>query len=229
MAQQGTDLPAFLSDLRLALAEAQQDVLEEALKRADDALKVGTESEIERLATEISDATGCTVRTAGSVLKCVIFLAGSAIGSESVPDVDKMVGAITRLAKPEEGGITPEEQPKLKRLLEKLAGETKAMKQAFLTGRVIRGVLPMFQDFQATLELRSNKAPLWSKGEDEDSAAGPLELIPIASIRLVLDSGDPRAICFQAREEDLAEMQRRIEKLQIELKALREQVHVAAR
>jgi hypothetical protein len=219
-----TDHLTFLADLHLTLAESQRDVLEAAIERVDAALKGGTETEWTRLAKEMADTTACSERTGLAVLKCVAFLAMRFVTDPSAETgVERSVSEIRRFAQSTDGGLKQEEEPKLTALLQRLAGEAGRLKKAAVAGRVIRGVLPMFEDLQATVEMRSTRPPLRASDENESS---PFELIPIASLRLVLDSGDPQTLGFQATDEDLAEIQRRVEQLRKELKELKERVEV---
>jgi hypothetical protein len=68
----------------------------------------------------------------------------------------------------------------------------------------------MYGQIHATVELRSSHAPLFSETETENIA---LELFPIASVRLSLDSGDPSAICFQITEDEVLELVKKLQQL----------------
>ena len=108
-------------------------------------------------------------------------------------------------------------------VVEGLTNSSNETKRAF--GRIFAksGVIPAFQTLSATMEMRSTQ--LYDRSND-DIPEPPFELIPIASIRLDLDSGDPDFICFQATEEQLASLQEKIEKLRKGLQQLKESVRV---
>lgn len=80
----------------------------------------------------------------------------------------------------------------------------------------------MFEDLDATVELRST-LPLSSA--DDLSEQVPFDLVPIASIRLSLDSGDPSAICFQVTEPDLVILCERLTRVKDEMTRLRLRVN----
>lgn len=213
---------AFLADLRLTLAENQRDVVEKALEYTSKILEDHSEGELEKIARRISSETGCRERTAVAVVKCVTVLVVGAAMRKSEDDFNDFIAQISTVAGEEGEGLNSEEEHQLRELSQRLESNAAEIKQAFSVGRVIRGVLPMFQTLQATLEMRSTRSPL---SFDEDPNA-QLELVPIVSIQLIFDSGDPPAICFQAKEEDLAEIIGKMEKLQRELIFLKEKVRV---
>jgi len=216
--------PAFLADLRLALSEDQEDVLEEGLKHVEELLKTPTDAEFTRLASQIGRTTGCSTRTAMAVLRAV-----GSLSMWTVPDedetltVEKIETALREGLKKSDEEWTSEADARLSALAAKLAGARQNSERAFQVGTATRGVLPMFDSLLATLELRSTQLPseLSEKGGTER-----LELVPIASIRLDLDSGEPDFLCFQATEEQLASLREAVEELQKGMQSLKERVQV---
>jgi hypothetical protein len=215
------DQDTFLSDLRFTLASSQRHVLIAAIDRVEAALRRRTEAALKDLAKEIAETVGCSEQEAFSVLSCVGYLATRTI--DAAPDVNTSVKDIQELALSSGKGLEPDEATQLAELLEAFANEADEWRKSEIEYHVIRGVLPMFNDLQATIELRSTRPALLSVDEAESLR---LNLVPVASLRLSLDSGEPNGIGFQATDEDLAVMQRQIEKLRKEMKALKERVQL---
>lgn len=116
--------------------------------------------------------------------------------------------------------LTEGQVGRLREILGALGLRNSEIAQAANTRRAIRGVLPMFEDLEATVELRSSLSP-W-----EAEVSGAFHLVPLASLRLRLDSGEPSEVYFQATEADLAAWITRLQRLQTALVRLKQSVFV---
>jgi hypothetical protein len=217
------DLP--FSDLRFALAAAQRDVLEQVLAKAELLARISSNTEADEVAVDIQRTTGCKLETARRVMRALalpiswILSADASVGSENFIEV------LRGWAASAEQTLSDDEWHSIKGIVDGLLAEREHLQSAATAGRVIRGFLPMLERFQATLELRSSELPL-EEGRSEESVDGILELTPIASIQLMLDSGYPKAICFQATKEDLAKLEKQVRKLQEQMQALSNRISV---
>lgn len=219
-----TDQEAFIADLHIALKAGHADILEAALERIDAALQGGREETWERLSTDISATTGCTAATAMIILKCVTFLAASAASEGPVAAThEHRIESIRKAAQDCNSPLDGDEINRLSTLLKRLEADSGKFRATEIARKTIRGFLPMFEDISATVELRSTRLPLI---EIPEGNPVPFKLVPIASLRLSLDSGEPNGICFQATDEDLALLQSSIELLRSEMKELRERVQI---
>ncbi len=203
------DTRSFLDDLDLTLEDSQRDIVAEALKKSGDYYRI-TPKNIELHAAEIVEITGCSLQTASSVLRCVIFLAIRLVSQDSeIHDVALIIEELKELAP----DLTAEQEKRLTHLLPLIVARTETIEKSFSN----RGFLPMFEDLDATIELRSNHSPF------EIGKTGTVEEIsftPIASIRLTLDSGTPDEICFQATQQDLEDLQTKVALLLTNLSSL---------
>lgn len=215
--------PELIEDLLIAVAEGQEDVIEEAFGRIESLLKNPTTEEVSRLATELERATGCTYRTAAGVLR---FLAGVAIDSvysDESAIIEEVTNSFSTALASEGIELAPGTDSRLFQMVRRVLNRTDASARAIEIGAATRGVLPMFEGVSATIELRSSRGYYDLNAEKQNQ---PLELIPLASIRLDLDSGVPDAICFQATEENLESLRQTIEDLQKGLRTLKGRVKV---
>jgi hypothetical protein len=213
--------PEFFEDLPMALAQEQEVVVDEAIARLEGALKSSSDAELDRLTGEITSVTGCTEATALTMLQILATLA-TTLATEGLAD-DALADAL--LAAPA-NKLGAEEALRLRALLARLHQGAEATDRAFRARKAMRGVLPMFEALDGTVELRATQG-VRQAGENEPSE--PLELIPIASLRLALDSGTPRTLFFQVTEGDLENLQAQIGQLQSGLRELRERVQVRPR
>jgi hypothetical protein len=202
-------------------------VLEEAFKRYEGVIESATRDVLDRLARGIMEATGCAESAAFAALRVVTTLAfWASSDEEGVVDIDEIVESIRANAAEAGLDLTHEEEPRLREVINRLTLVSEKTKNAEARGVATTGFLPSFQSLQATLELRSTLLP----GQFGDDTTEPaLELIPVASIRLDLDSGEPDFICFQATEDHLTILQAKVESLREGLRRLKERVQVTPR
>lgn len=217
------DNQKFAGDLRVALAETQSDVFDESLSMAKEIVSARSETDRESLRKKLAEATGCSDDTSASVLAIVDYLARIVIGDQDDTSADGLLDFFVKKASAGGMEFTEVEKNRLAHAVQEILVQRKSLEQASRISAAARGWLPMFEDLDATIELRSNRIPLIS-GDDQSEMT--LELIPIASIRLTLDSGTPGEICFQAREADLSSLAEKFEKIRSELARLRQSVEI---
>ena len=209
---------------QFALAEAQNDVLEEVLRRSEAIVRAQSYGEKEALTADVAKATGCRKETAWRILSALYGLASIASSGPKLDDpVGSILDALRRGFEKLGEQLERPQEDKLRRVIDQLVEDRTELRQAIVSGKVARGHLPMFYDMDATVELRSNRPPF---AESEELSNLELELTPIASIRLMLDSGDPANVCFQMTDTDLVSLTEKIAKLRAEMRHLRKSIKV---
>ena len=81
--------------------------------------------------------------------------------------------------------------------VDELVSMRKLIKQGFETAKLVDGVLPMFKGILHTVDARV----IW-EGKDQER----LKLVPVASLLLDLDSGDPDRLTFQITPQKLNDL-----------------------
>lgn len=81
--------------------------------------------------------------------------------------------------------------------VDELVSMRKLIKQGFETAKLVNGVLPMFKGILHTVDARV----IW-EGKDHEK----LKLVPVASLLLDLDSGDPDRLTFQITPQKLDDL-----------------------
>lgn len=95
---------------------------------------------------------------------------------------------------------TLEDDEKIERFrdfVDELVSMRKLIKQGFETAKLVDGVLPMFKGILHTVDARV----IW-EGKDQEK----LKLVPVASLLLDLDSGDPDRLTFQITPQKLDDL-----------------------
>jgi hypothetical protein len=211
----------FMRFLHFALSPNCKDVLEEVTKRVEKLVRCGSEAEREHILREVISGTGCARGTALPIMLAVTTLARIVLARGNPEDQEGMI--VEELMRNSSNFAKGEDQGALRALLDTLCRESPQLRVAALEGQVIRGVLPMFEDLDATVELRST-LPVFAADDTSDQV--PFGLVPIASIRLSLDSGEPSVICFQVTEPDLVILSDRLNRVREEMNRLRLRVSI---
>jgi hypothetical protein len=159
---------------------------------------------------------------------CSYFVATSTIGGwqrgieASTPDA--FCEDIQDMARRSElQPLAEKEISSIRELVSDLARRSPEFRRSNALSIVKRGVLPMYEEIQATVELRSSRTPLLL---DPEFAALSLQLFPIASVRLGLDSGEPSFICFQITEAEVLDLIKKLEQLHSTMVNLKESVSI---
>lgn len=146
------------------------------------------------------------------------------VATSSLSEPEKVEGMFNEVFDPEKGEALF--RSRLARVIEAANAVAGSIRSAVQRTASARGLLPYFEEINATVELRAVlddfSGQLGHLGRPESRISG---LEPIASIRVQLDSGFPDEIVFQAGSADIAKM---IEALQETLSRLEELTDIVA-
>ncbi len=219
-----SQLPFFFTDLRLIADPANREMVQKALDALGTYTGAGSDIRQGKMEADLASSVSSDQWTARRVFQMLAVLSSSlAVGTEEMPP-DQAVTQIIALLQSTAGDnkelqLSAEVLGRLETLLVTVAERSGRVKQEADDQSVARGVLPMFEDLKATLELRSLQWPLVS---DSDNIGQLSRLTPIASLSLQLDTGNPSTIYFQATEADLASMLDKLQRLQVTLLKLKQ-------
>ncbi len=218
-----SQLPFFFTDLRLLADPVNRDMVQKALGTLGTYTGVGSDFGQSRLETELANSVSGDPWTARRVFQMLAALSSTlAVGTEEMPPAQAAARVIELLQSAagdnQELQLSTEVLDRLQTLLVTVAESSGRVRQEAEDQNIARGVLPMFEDLKATLELRSLYWPLAS---DSDGTKQISRFVPIASMSLQLDSGSPSTTYFQATEADLALMLDRLQRLQANLLKLK--------
>jgi len=125
--------------------------------------------------------------------------------------VDEIVLAIVQSGESDSKyQLRDEEREGVRELLSLLLPQAREFQRIIDQAGIIRGVLPMFETLDATVDLRWTESPF----AENVVASEPLsKLIPLGSILLKFDSGNPSNAHFQVTEADVDELIEKLQKL----------------
>ena len=218
-----SEMPAaFFEDIRFFLNPDNQGLVQEARKQLGAYLGATSEAGQFRLENELAVRASSTQPTVRRIFRMLVFL-NSGLPSEAGIDHTavsaKMSEAIQAMAQGRPAlQLSPDEFGRLQTIIAELSQESESIKQTTEATYIVRGVLPMFEELRATVELRSLQWPLDPNTSDDEQS---FALVPVASLSLQLDSGDPPVVNFQATEKDLAALLDKIQRLQTALANLK--------
>lgn len=217
----------FFEDLRLTLSEGQRPLVEKALGWWATYLGAFSEARREQLETDLTASAASDRQTVRRILQILAFLTDGVLSEEIVDPVrttDEMATALQKAVATGQRQFSEPEAKHLRGIIGTLAARATELAHVRGSRDVIRGVLPMFDTLDATVELRSTRPPFALKPD----GSATFDLVPLASLRLRLDSGDPSEVCFQTTEADLAALIERLQRLHGVLTNLRNDVRARA-
>jgi hypothetical protein len=201
-------LSEFFDDLRKLLNPQSEALVHAALPWLRTYVASSSKSERERLATEVAQSAGADPELAKSFFAILTFIAvGTWQERSELPSPDDFCEDIQTIACDHQiEPLSESDIASLNKLLSDLATQSSEFQRSAAISRIKRGFLPMYEQVHATVELRSTQSPLSFKAKVQDL---PFRLIPIASVRVTLDSGDPPTFCFQTAAQLLVRTGRR--------------------
>lgn len=213
----------FMEDLRLLLADEHQGLVQAASSWLTAFLAAGSDTEREKLLAQVAQSAKAKPETAKKVFGMLAFIAPriSHPGDHETFIEDFSGDVQTLLAEQNLSPLAKNELNRLHELLSGLAPRAAEFKRSLSVSQLKRGVLPMYERIDATVEMRALESPLLSEAEHEFA---PLELLPLASVQVILDSGQPSEICFQITEHDLGDLLKKLQQLQTAMARLKERV-----
>lgn len=213
----------FLDDLRLLWTDEHRPLVTAVSSWLTAFLAAGSDAEREKLVDNVSESSKATREDAKKAFGMLAFVAPGISQTEARDTFinDFCTDVETLLAEHHLPPLAENECKRLCELLSGLAPSAAEIKRSLSISQIKRGVLPMYERIEATVEMRALESPFSSETESRDVL---LELLPLVTMRVILDSGDPSEICFQATEDDLVELLRKIQQLQTALIRLKERV-----
>jgi hypothetical protein len=216
-------LSEFFDDLRKLFSPDSETLFAAILPWIRSYLASSSRSERDRLVAQVAQSAGADLEVAKSLFTIVTFISRVSISQMASPgDFCEDLQTIARdhnIRPLSDGDIT-----RFHKLLSDLATQSSEFRQAAAISQIARGFLPMYDRVHATVELRSTESPLLVESLAENV---PFQLIPIASVRVTLDSGDPSEFFFQITEEEVVELVKKLQELHGTMVKLRENVTIS--
>jgi len=217
--------PEFLNDLRKLVVADHKELVHSCLNWVTSYIASSSDAERDKLIGQVANKNHVETPLVRRIFNILAFIAigGWQRGIEaSTPDA--FCEDVQDMAQRSElQPLSEKEISRLRELVSDLAGRSPEFRRSNALSVVKRGVLPMYEEIQATVELRSSQTPLLL---DSDLAALSLELFPIASVRLSLDSGEPSFICFQITEAEVLDLIEKLQQLHSTMVNLKESVSI---
>ena len=214
--------PLFFEDLRTFVAKDSAALREAALAGIQTFLSTPSAEKRKALASTVAEAVDVSETAATRALRCLSFLS-RAVGSASSEESEQgFLDALQRTAKDaEQPPLTDEEAHEMVAFLHSLGERRGEIRKSLSELRAKQGVLPIFESLHWTVEMRGVRILA-----DDDSPGELVGMVPIASVRLKCDVGNPNDFFFQLSEDGIEELTDRLGDLREELRALKKYASV---
>jgi hypothetical protein len=209
--QSGGSLPdQFKNDLAqlLSVSEAARSGLVKNLSRI---LFVKDDYEKQAAVRELDAKFGKEVAGLDGLLRILVnfayvFLSDPEDNPAAKDDPEKIAADFRKIAGMYPAGV-PNAEKIFSGFLKSVKEAALSMKSDFLKRRIESGVLPVLESFASTVELRGIIEPKYRYTQNvADYKPSPIGFVGIASIRIGLDSGQPKSFTFQASNEELTKL-----------------------
>jgi len=215
--------PLFFEDLRALVSDESKPLRDAALASVEAALSTTSAEKRQHLAETISQTAAVPTMEGARALRSLGFLSRAAGSAEGQADAQGFLEALQTMARDGDyPPLTESETEQLRELFLALAQRGEAIRRSLSELRAKQGVLPMFEEIQGTVEMRAVRK-LVVGGSPGDLAG----VVPIVSVRVKCDVGQPNSFYFQLTEEGLDDLIDNLQHLRDELRALKDYVRVS--
>lgn len=186
----------WLNNNYKSVLELSDGAFESILDNLETLMAAGAKSKADEY---VSSLIGTTGESEDKLRIAIAWIANAAVTSLMLGGEEAKAELLQLVDEDDYGSISP----RLESIAEVASLRREGLSLAAQKGNSVRGLLPFFEELNATVELRalfeSETGKLGHLGRADKIVA----LEPIASVRLVLDSGFPSEVTFQVSKDGL--------------------------